>query len=73
MSIVWREYLMNEMSQHQFWEKAYLASFNRLDAASAIAEANKALDLCNKRWEKETLMPDVRPRHSFPLGHYVDG
>jgi hypothetical protein len=63
-----REYTSGEMSQRQFWTEAYLVALARVDADAAIVEADEALRLCNKQWCEISLVKDVRPVYSYPLG-----
>lgn len=57
-----------EMSQKEFWIKAYLASLHRLDQQEACEEADRALATCNQRWSQALLEPSWQFPHNFPLG-----
>ncbi|WP_191091311.1 hypothetical protein [Xanthomonas sontii] len=49
------------MKVEQFWNKAFLAALTRLPADEAKAEADKATELCIKRWQSFT--HGWRPSH----------
>lgn len=49
------------MKVEQFWNKAFLAALTRLPADEARAEADRATELCIRRWQSFT--HDWRPSH----------
>lgn len=49
------------MKVEEFWNKAFLAALARLPADEAKAEADKATELCVRRWQ--SLTHGWRPSH----------
>jgi hypothetical protein len=62
-----------EPSQKHFWAACYTAALTRMSAEEALAEADKALELSNKRWENAPTATTWQYLHNYPLGHvFVD-
>lgn len=57
-------------SQKEFWISAYLAAMHRLGPEQALLEADKALTLCNQRWNQNTHRPvrSCQFVYNYPLG-----
>lgn len=59
-----------EISQKEFWLKAYLAAMCRVDHKSALEEADAALVICNERWNEKIHLPvrSCQHVHNYPIG-----
>lgn len=62
-------YGQNGLSKKEFWIAAYLAALHRAGPDDALAEADKALSLCDARWQKPEYIAHWQYRHDFPIGH----
>jgi len=57
------------LTKKQFWVAAYLAALHRVGADDALAEADKALSLCDERWRNPEYIGHWQYKHDFPVGH----
>lgn len=57
-----------EMSQKEFWIRAYLAALHRTNFEGAVNEADNALKACNARWSKMMPQESWQYAHHYPIG-----
>lgn len=58
----------NEPTQKEVWLDSFNAALHRMPAEEAITEADKALELCNKRWERPPCTETWNYSHNYPVG-----
>lgn len=56
-------------TKKDLWFAAYIASLHRRTPDEALADADRALELCDERWSRSAHVPCWNYKFQYPVGH----
>jgi|GEM_PF-5325689 len=60
---------VDEPTRKEFWLACFQAALHRVKPEAAVKEADKALEICDQRWQNAEYVATWHYKHHYPLGH----